>query len=124
MTQLIINGVTLPETSHDKYSCFPAELNVQIDMISGRRVSEVRGIVQKITYSYDYMPAVLWRQLAGALRSGTAMTVQYLPDDGDSLVTSTFLRESMTEPTFAFSRHGLAYWHGVSFTLREVSPHA
>lgn len=123
MTQLIINGITLPETSHDKYSCYPAELSVQVDMISGRRVSEVRGNVQMISYEYDYMPAALWRQLAAALRSGAAMTVQYLPDDGDTLVTSTFLRESMIEPTFAFARNGLAYWHNVAFVLREVSPH-
>ena len=123
MTQLIINGVTLPETSHDKYRSYPAELGAQVDMISGRRVIEVRGTVQMISYEYDYMPAALWRQLAAALRSNAALTVQYLPDDGDELITSTFLVESRTEPVFAFSRHGAAYWHNIAFTLREEYPH-
>lgn len=123
MTQLIINNITLPETSHDKYRCYPAELSVKADMISGRRVSEVRGNVQMISYQYDYLPAALWRSLAAVLRAGTAMTVQYLPDDSDELITSTFLRDGMTEPSFAFSRHGLPYWHGLAFTLREVNPH-
>ena len=123
MTQLIINGIALPETSHDKYRCYPSELSVQLDMISGRRVNEIRGNVQKISYEYDYLTPALWRQLAAILRSGASMTVQYLPDDGDTMITSTFLRESLQEPSFAFSRHGQAYWHDIAFSLREVRPH-
>lgn len=124
MTQLIINGIELPETSRDKYQCYPSNLSVQLDMISGRRVTEIRGTVQMISYEYDYLPAALWRDLAAALRSGQSVTVQYLPDDGNELITSTFVREKMTEPTFAFSRYGLPYWHNIAFTLREVTPHA
>ena len=123
MTQLIINGITLPETDYDRYKCYPSQLSVQSDMISGRRVNEIRGTVQKINYAYDYLTPTMWRQLAAVLRSGNSMTVQYLPDDGDSLITSTFLRESLTEPTFAFSKNGVACWHNIAFTLREVSPH-
>lgn len=123
MTQLIINGVTLPETSHDRYQCYPAELGTQLDMISGRRVSEIRGHVQKIRYAYDYLGDAVWRPLAAALRSGAPMTVQYLPDDGSALITGVFLREQMTEPSYAFARHGRACWHNIAFTLREVSPH-
>ena len=123
MTQLIINGIELPETSHDKYQCYPAELGAQVDMISGRRVVELRGAVQMISWTCDYISPALWRQLAPILRAGTPMTVQYLPDDSDTLETSTFLRDSMTEPTFAFSRHGIAYWHNPAFVLREVRPH-
>ena len=92
-------------------------------MISGRTVREVRGHVQYIVWSYDYMGNELWRQLAQVLRSNTSITVAYLPDDGDELVSGEFLVESITQPTFAFSRSGVGLWHNVGFTLREVRPH-
>ena len=123
MTQLIINGILLPETSRDKYQCYPGELSVNVEMISGRTVREVRGHVQYIVWSYDYMGNELWRQLAQVLRSNTSITVAYLPDDKDELVSGEFLVESITQPTFAFSRGGVGLWHNVGFTLREVRPH-
>lgn len=123
MTQLIINGILLPETSRDKYQCYPGELSVNVEMISGRTVREVRGHVQYIVWSYDYMGNELWRQLAQVLRGNTSLTVAYLPDDGDELVSGEFLVESITQPTFAFSRGGVGLWHNVGFTLREVRPH-
>lgn len=123
MTQLIINGILLPETSRDKYQCYPGELSVNVEMISGRTVREVRGHVQYIVWSYDYMGNELWRQLAQVLRSNTSITVAYLPDDGDELVSGEFLVESITQPTFAFSRGGVGLWHNVGFTLQEVRPH-
>lgn len=123
MTQLIINGITLPETSNDKYECYPADLSVQVDMISGRRVSEVRGTVQMIRYRYDYMGNELMRRLLIALRSGLPLTVQYLPDDSDRMAEGRFWVDQMTQPAYAFSRSGVPYWHNVEFTLREVEPH-
>ena len=123
MTQLIIDGIYLPETSRDKYRCYPAQLGEQVDMISGRRVLEVRGQVQMIEYEYDYMGNSLMRQVNSVLRSGQSFTVAYLPDDGDELVVSTFLTQDFPMPTFAFSRGGVPYWHNVSFVLREVKPH-
>ena len=124
MIQLILNGqVELPETSRDKYRCYPATLSQQVDMISGRRVLEERGHVQMIEYSYDYMGNELMRAVLGILRGGTSFPVAYLPDEGDTLVTGMFLTESITQPTFAFSRSGVPYWHNFGFTLREVKPH-
>lgn len=123
MTQLIINGIVLPETSGGKYKCYEGTLSDQIEMISGRVVTEVRGHVQFIEYSYDYMGNELVRQLLSALRAGTALTVKYLPDSGDDMKISTFICEDLTPPVFAFSRSGKPYWHDISFTLREVRPH-
>jgi len=123
MTQLIINGIVLPETSGGKYKCYEGTLSDQIEMISGRVVTEVRGHVQYIEYSYDYMGNELVRKLLLALRAGTALTVKYLPDSGDDMKTSTFVCEELTPPVFAFSRSGVPYWHDISFTLREVRPH-
>lgn len=122
-TQLIVNGITLPYTSHDKYQSWPEELGTQIEMISGRVITEVRGHVQKIRYQYDYMGNALWRQLAAVLRSGGTFPVTYLPDDGDELVTGTFICEKLTNPSFAFARNGQGLWHNVAFALREVEPH-
>ena len=125
ITQLILNGqVALPQTSWDKYRCYPSILNQQVEMISGRMVEEVRGIVQMIEYSYDYMGNDLMRSVLGILRSGTSFPVAYLPDEGDELVSGIFLCTSITQPTFAFSRAGVGYWHNFAFTLREVKPHA
>lgn len=123
MTQLIINGITLPEASGGKYQCYEGTLSDQIEMISGRMVTEVRGHVWNIEYAYDYMGNELTRQLLAALRSGTAMTVKYLPDNSDELEESTFLCEDLTPPTFAFSRSGKPFWHDIKFKLREVRPH-
>ena len=124
MTQLILNNsIYLPETSQDKYQCYPSELSTQIDMISGRRVSELRGKVYIIVYSYDYMGNDLMRQLLTVLRSGQSFPASFLPDGEDDLATSIFLTQAITQPTFAFSRSGSPYWHNVGFTLREVNPH-
>lgn len=122
--QLIINDVLLPTTTHDRYQCYQETLKEQITMISGRMVEEVRGVVQKISYSYDYMGDAKCREVLGVLRSRGPKTVAYLPDDGDELLTSTFLVESITQPTLAFFRDGTAKWHNLAFTLREVKPHA
>lgn len=123
MTQLIINGLTLPQTSRDKYSCYEDDLGVQKEMGSGRMVTELRGKVQIIQWSYDYLGDELCRPLLAILRSGTSFPVSYLPDNSNELLTSTFLKTSLTPPTFAFSRSGRAYWHKIAFTLREVRPH-
>lgn len=124
MTQLIVDGIYLPETNHDNYQCYPMELAETLTMISGRMVREVRGTVQVVSYRYDYMGNGLWRRLAAVLRSGGSFPVSYLPDDEDGLRTGRFLVESLTQPTFAFSREGVGLWHNVAFQLREVTPHA
>ena len=125
MTQLIINNsIYLPQTSWDKYRCYISELGTAVDMISGRRVYEMRGQVWIIEYEYDYMGNDLMRQLMGVLRSGQSFPVAFLPDNSDEMQPSTFLTESFPTPSFAFSQGGVGLWHNITFTLREVSPHA
>lgn len=123
MTQLIIENIYLPETSRDKYSCYPALLGKVVEMISGRMVQEVRGNVDKIHYAYDYMGNDLMRELLTVLRSGRPFNVTYLADSSDEMKSSSFMVESMSNPTFAFSKSGKPYWHNVQFVLREVKPH-
>lgn len=126
MTQQLIlnNSIYLPQTSWDKYRCYPSQLGTQVDMISGRRVLEARGNVWIIEYSYDYMGNELMRQVNSVLRSGQSFVAAFLPDESDQLLVSTFLTQDFPMPFFAFSRNGVPFWHNVSFTLREVSPHA
>lgn len=124
MVQIIIGDIYLPETSRDKYSCREEPLTVQVEMITGRVVQELRGgKVYRPSYSYDYLPDNIYRPLKKHLVSGKPISAQVLPDDSDKLISSVFLVESFTQPTFAFSRYGQAFWHNIAFTLREVSPH-
>lgn len=123
MTQLIIDGVKLPEVSRDNYSCWEEMLSVQVDMISGRRVVETRGKVWRVSYAYDYMGNTLLRQAMVVLRSGGPIICQVLPDNSDEIVVSRFLVERLDPPKMAFSRRDNAFWHQISFTLREEKPH-
>lgn len=123
MTQLIIDGIKLPEVSRDNYACWEEMLSVQVDMISGRRVIEKRGKVWKVSYSYDYMGKNLLRDALAVLRAGTPLTCQVLPDNSDEIVVSKFVVERLDPPKMAFSRRDNAFWHNISFTLREERPH-
>lgn len=123
VTQLIINGVKLPQTSHDRYACWEEDLSVQLDMITGRRVIESRGKVWKASYSFDTLDAGTLRLLLAVLRSGAPFPATVLPDDRDETVTSIFVVETLTQPTFAFAVDGKAVWHNPAFTIREEEPH-
>lgn len=127
MDQIVIGNVKLPEVSRDNYSCWEELLSVQVDMISGRRVIERRGKVWKVSYSYDYLGENTLRLLLAVLRAGTPVIATVLPDDRDETVTSTFVVESVSNPTMAFSRRKgdteNAFWHKISFVLREERPH-
>ena len=59
-------------------------------MISGRRVLEYRGDVWIIEYEYDYMGNDLMRQVNSVLRSGQSFIVTFLPDNSDTMISSTF----------------------------------
>ena len=124
MVQLIIDGNVMPELTKNRYQCSEMLLSEKLTMISGRTVLEVRGKVQSIQASYSYIDTELLRNVMAAFRSGKPFSVSYLPDDSNQLRTSEFLVESMTDPTFSFSRDGTPFWTGLAFRLREVAPHA
>lgn len=127
MTQIILDGVLLPETSKDKYSCAPEDLSVQTTMISGRVTIETRGSVWVASYSYDYMGEELQRRALRVLRSGKPFLASVLPDNDDELITSIFIVTALERPSMAFSRRQgdkeKAFWHRLAFTLREERPH-
>lgn len=122
-TQLTIGGVVLPITSHDKYSCYPEPLRVEKTMASGRIVRETRGNVWIVKYSYDYLGDSLMRAALAVLRGDTPFAVSCIPDNGDAMITGEFIATALENPTCAFVKGGVPYWHNLSFTLREVKPH-
>lgn len=123
MDQIIMGGWRLPEVSRDNYSCWEEDLSVQVDMISGRRVIEQRGKVWKVSYSYDYMGKTPLQTLLTMLHSNAPVLCNVLTPLSDELYTAYFVVESVSGPTMAFSRRDNAFWHKISFTLREERPH-
>ena len=122
--QLIINDILLPLTTRDRYQAPLEPLRTSVDMISGRRVTESRGLVRKIVWSYDYMGDAEVKEILKVLRTEDSLLVSYIPDDGDELIVSRFKVESITPPTLAFYKNGVPKWHNLSFVLREVKPSA
>lgn len=127
MDQIILNGIRLPQTSFDKYACGEQALTRQLDMISGRRVLERIGKkwkVWRVRWAYDYLEDEICRPVLAVLRSGGPFIASVLPDNADEMVTSSFVAESVTDPTFLIDDDDRAVWHGLGFTLREERPHA
>lgn len=123
-TFLIVNDILVPEPDFDGYHAYEDILREQIPMISGRLVEEVRGKVWRIDYASGQMRDDTTRQLLAALRAKGSKNVAFLPDNGDELLASSFLVESLTPPTLAFFDGSEPVWTGLAFTLREVKPHA
>jgi len=123
LIQLIFNGTYLPQTSNDKYYCHEETLGEDLTMISGRIVTEVRGLVWVAHYEYDRLPDDAWRVICGALRSKQSVPCTLLPDNADGMITATMKCTELASPTFAFARDGKGIWHNIAFTLREVKPH-
>ena len=124
VNQLILSGIYLPESKYDKFSCWEEPLVVSVDMISGRRVQEIRGgKIWRASYSFDSMGTDKLRQVLAVLRSGGAFPAVVLPDTSDEMVSSRFVLEDITQPTYAFSVGGKGVWHNIAFTLREEAPH-
>ncbi|WP_160662588.1 hypothetical protein [Colidextribacter sp. OB.20] len=116
-------GLPMPNVSFDQYSCWEDMLSVQVDMISGRRVVEERGLIWRVSVSYDYLTDSVLRAALAILRSGAPFIASVLPDSRDTPVTSRFLVESLTQPKLLAFDSSKPIWHGLAFSLREEEPH-
>lgn len=121
---LIVDEIAVPEPDFDGYHAYEDTLLDQVPMISGRMVEEVRGTVWRIDYTSGRMSDSVTRQLLAVLRARGSKTWAFLPDNGDELLSSTFLVESLTPPVLSFFDGSEPVWTGLSFSLREVRPHA
>ena len=127
MTQIILNGVEFPETSGDKYKCYPMDIGAKLKMASGRLVFEKRGEKTIVEYSYDFPDGIedgLMRQMLAVLRSGQAIEGTALDDISDTVRTELFLCMKLTPPSYAFSIGTTPYWHNIAFQLEGVYPRA
>ena len=105
-----------------------------IDMISGRRIREYRGMVWTVTYQYGYLSDEDRVKFLNICRKGTTSTIDcnILIPATDEMVTSTFMVTSYREPKFAWGRiitedgqtKTVPLWGDYSVELREVKPHA
>ena len=121
MNELIFNGVYLPKATKDTYFCHEEVLGEDVPMISGRIVTEVRGLAWVAHYECDYLDNALWRSIYDALVQKSSVPCVMLSDKSDAVVTATMKCTGITMPTL-FSLRDMT-WHGLKFTLREVKPH-
>lgn len=124
--QVILDGEALPHTSSDRYDCYEEDQSTLLTMAAKNMVKEVpaKSKVWIIKYSYDYMGNEKLRRVLEILRQDASIQVAALPNNSDEMISSRFFVTAITQPTFAFSRGGVGLWHNLSFTLREVEPHA
>lgn len=126
MVQVTLNGLDFPETSGDKYKCYPKDIGTSLTMTSGRLVFEKRGEKTIVEYAYDFPDGVgdgLMRQMLEVLRSKEPIDGTVLSDDGE-LRTELFICTKLSPPTYAFSIDDVPYWHNLSFVLEGVNPRA
>ena len=130
MTQLILDtteyNVTLPESRKGGYTIETQPLSVDVEMVSGRMIRELRGNVWVIKYQYGYFDNEMKNKVLSACEKGkrTAIHCGFLPQESEQELTySDFLVTSFTRPKFMWSRSGNPLWADFQVELREVRPH-
>lgn len=134
MTQLILDtnelAVELPESQKGGYTVQKTPLGVDVEMISGRIVRELRGNVWTISYQYGYFDTEMKNKVIAACEKGRkqAITCGFLPQESDdnTLSYKNFFVTSFSRPKFMWSKMGdgttTPMWADFSVELREVSP--
>ena len=133
MTQLIIDGVELPESKKGGYNAWKEPLSVDVQMVTGRIVRELRGNVWEISYQYGYFSDEMKNKVIAVCEKGKkqAITCGFLPPNSSGALTySQFLVINSPQPKFMWSRlieedEGtvpVPIWGDFSLELREVKP--
>lgn len=137
MTQLILdtNGspVTLPESQKGGYTAELQPLSVDVEMVTGRMVRELRGNIWVVTYQYGYFPDEEKNKVIAACQKGQAQSLRCAflkPTSSGPLSYSNFLITAFTYPKFMWGRQISAegeyevipMWGDFSLEMREVQP--
>lgn len=137
MTQLILDtegyNITLPESIKGGYRAERLPLSVDVEMITGRLVRELRGSVWTVAYQYGYFSDADKNALIAACEKGRRepITCGFLaPESSGALTYSQFIVTNFKYPTFFWSRLKEAnsetvpvpMWGDFSVELREVEP--
>ncbi len=138
MTQLILDttgyNMILPESIKGGYVVEEQALSVEVEMITGRIVRQLRGNAWHITYQYGFFDDDTKNKLISVCRKGKeqAITCGFLPPDSSgTLLYSNFLVMAFTYPKFMWSQMlpgengdtARPLWGDFSLELREVRPH-
>ncbi len=126
MTQLILDGITLPESIKGGYILSEEPLSRSIEMISGRTVRELRGNVWVVSYQFGYFDDDLKNNVLTALKRGEKEPIVcgfLQQESGKELTYSEFFVTSYTRPKFMWSNDGKPLWGDYRIELREVKPH-
>ena len=137
MTQLMLDpdgyNISLPESRRGGYTAELRPLSVDVEMVTGRMVRELRGNVWYITYQYGFFNDSEKNNVIAACKKGQSEAIQcgFLPPNSSgSLTYSNFLVTSFTYPKFMWSRMvdntensvPVPMWGDFSMELREVKP--
>lgn len=143
MTQLILDtdgyNIVLPESIQGGYTVERKPLSVDVEMISGRMVRELRGNVWVISYQYGYFNDDMKEKVIAACEKGkrNPIVCGFLPPDQvDLMLYSSFFVTDFKRPKFMWSRNvskptedpnimvttPTPVWADFSVTLREVRP--
>lgn len=137
MTQLILDSdgynISLPESRRGGYTAELRPLSVDVEMVTGRMVRELRGNVWYITYQYGFFNDSEKNNVIAACKKGQSKAIRcgFLPPNSSgSLTYSNFLVTSFTYPKFMWSRMvdntensvPVPMWGDFSMELREVKP--
>lgn len=131
MTQLILDGIQLPESKDGGYTATPVELGTMVQMISGRIVKEVRGNAWSVSYQYGYFDDDMRQKVLAACNKGSRQPIKcgiLLPDSVDGkLYYSDFFVTVTAQPRFRWSKKQqgklVPLWANYEIQLREVKPH-
>lgn len=134
MTQLVLdtsadNGVILPESRKGGYFAQMVPLSVDVEMVTGRLVRELRGQVWQIEYQYGYFTEEMKNRVISACRNGQRTPIEclFLPPNSRQLQSGRFWVTKFTYPKFYWSRpepggDSVPLWGDFSLALREVKP--
>ncbi len=126
MIQLILDGIEMPESRNGGYTASKTPLSVDVEMISGRLVRELRGTVWTISYQYGYFTPDTMHRIISACEKGRreAITCGFLIQESEeeALTYSEFLVVNFKRPQFMWSKDGKPLWADFSMELREVNP--
>ncbi len=128
MNQLIIESIALPESKKGGYRAWRDNLGVEVEMISGRQVREIRGSVWRVAYQYGFFNDADKQRILAALEKGRRQPIDaaFLPPDSNELRTGSFFVTALNYPKFMWSRttngSPAPMWADLSFELREVKP--
>lgn len=136
MTQLILDvdglGVVLPESQNGGYQANLVPLSVDVQMISGRMVRELRGGVWNISYQYGYFDENMKDLVIQACEKGRRQPIlcSFLMQDGSgTMKQSSFFVTSFARPKFMWGTKligngetAVPLWADYPLSLREVKP--